>query len=84
MKFEEAAESVKNLKKRPTDNELLELYGYYKQATIGDCNTDRPGLLDPKGRYKWDQWNKLKGMTNEEASKKYIEIVEKLLEKYRD
>lgn len=25
--------------KRPSDEELLELYGLYKQATVGDNNT---------------------------------------------
>lgn len=37
--FEEAVDQVKNLKETPSDNDLLELYGYYKQATVGDVNT---------------------------------------------
>ena len=37
--FEEAAEAVKNLPKKPTDDELLELYALFKQATVGDVNT---------------------------------------------
>lgn len=39
QKFNEAAEKVKNLKTRPNDEELKELYGLYKQATVGDINT---------------------------------------------
>lgn len=39
QRFDEAAERVKTLTKRPTDMELLELYGLFKQATIGDNNT---------------------------------------------
>jgi len=39
QKFNEAAVSVKNLTKRPSDNDLLELYALYKQATVGDNNT---------------------------------------------
>lgn len=39
FQFEKAAEDVKNLKSTPSDNDLLELYGLYKQATVGDCNT---------------------------------------------
>lgn len=38
QQFEEAAELVKKLKTRPTDQELLEIYGLYKQGTEGDCN----------------------------------------------
>ncbi|GAO48404.1 hypothetical protein G7K_2577-t1 [Saitoella complicata NRRL Y-17804] len=59
--FTKAAEEVKNLSKKPTDDELLCLYGLFKQATIGDNNTDKPGMFDLKGKYKWEAWNKLKG-----------------------
>uniref|UniRef100_A0A915CY46 ACB domain-containing protein n=1 Tax=Ditylenchus dipsaci TaxID=166011 RepID=A0A915CY46_9BILA len=48
--FEEAAEQVKKLKKTPSNDELLELYALYKQATVGDNNTDKPGMLDMKGK----------------------------------
>ena len=30
---------MKNLKSKPTDAELLDLYGLYKQASVGDVNT---------------------------------------------
>ena len=43
--FLDAAEKMKNLKAKPTDDELLALYGLYKQATVGDINTTRPGML---------------------------------------
>lgn len=36
--FETAAANVKKLKSKPTDDELKELYGLYKQATVGDIN----------------------------------------------
>ena len=39
---------MKNLKSRPSDDELLNLYGLYKQATVGDVTGDAPGLLDVK------------------------------------
>lgn len=41
QKFNKAAEDVKKLKAKPTDEELLELYALYKQATVGDCNTSK-------------------------------------------
>lgn len=37
--FEKIAEDVKKVKTRPTDQELLDLYGLYKQAVVGDINT---------------------------------------------
>lgn len=37
--FETAAEEVKQLSKSPSNDKLLELYGLYKQATVGDNTT---------------------------------------------
>jgi len=80
--FTKAAEEAKNLATKPTDEELLYLYKYYKQVTVGDCNTSRPGgmsgMLDFQGKAKWDAWDSLKGTSKEEAEQKYIEKVEKL------
>ncbi|KAF6011035.1 hypothetical protein HII12_002628 [Brettanomyces bruxellensis] len=73
---------LSNWKQRPTDDELLELYGLFKQATVGDNTTERPGVFDFKGKYKWDAWKKLEGLSQEEAEKKYVEFADKLIEKY--
>ena len=81
--FEKAAEEIKTLTQRPTNEELLDLYGLYKQATVGDCNTERPGMFDMKGKAKWDKWNELKGMSQEEARRKYVELANGLLAKYK-
>ncbi|KAM9287360.1 acyl-CoA-binding protein [Morus bassanus] len=80
--FQKAAEEVKQLKSQPTDQEMLDVYSHYKQATVGDVNTDRPGMLDFKGKAKWDSWNALKGMSKEDAMKAYIAKVEELKGKY--
>ena len=80
--FEKAAEDVKKLTQRPSNEELLELYGLYKQATVGDCNTDRPGMFDPKGRAKWDKWNEAKGTSQDDAKTKYVEIATAVINKY--
>lgn len=80
--FNKAAADVKNLTVRPTNEELLELYGWFKQATVGNCDTDRPGMFDLKGKAKWDVWNSLSGTSTEVAEKKYIEIANGLIAKY--
>lgn len=81
-RFNKAAEDVKNLKTRPTDQELLELYALYKQAIIGDCNISRPGMMDLKGKAKWDAWNEKKGMSQNDAKEAYIKFANELMEKY--
>lgn len=39
QQFNAAAEKVKSLTKRPTDQELLELYALFKQGSFGDNTT---------------------------------------------
>lgn len=80
--FNDAAAAVKLFTKRPTDQELLDLYGYYKQVIVGDVNTERPGMLYLKEKAKWDNWESRKGMSKEDAEKEYIELVEKLKSSY--
>ncbi|XP_011364383.2 acyl-CoA-binding protein isoform X2 [Pteropus medius] len=80
--FDKAAEEVKILKTKPSDEEMLFIYSHYKQATVGDINTERPGMLDFKGKAKWDAWNELKGTSKEGAVKAYINKVEELKKKY--
>ncbi|XP_030555013.1 acyl-CoA-binding protein [Drosophila novamexicana] len=79
QEFNQAAEDVKNLNSTPADSDLLELYGLFKQANVGDCNTDKPGFLDFKGKSKWEAWNKLKGMSNADARTAYIAKVKSLI-----
>lgn len=82
QQFEAAAEQVKNLKTRPTDLELLEIYALYKQATVGDCNTPKPGLFDLKGKAKWEHWNTKKGLSKEAAVQQYIAKAQELVDTY--
>merc|ERR1711862_633327 len=80
--FDTAAEEVKKLTKKPTDEEMLEVYALFKQGTVGDINTERPGMLDFKGKAKWDAWEKKKGMSQDDAKTAYIAQVNKLKETY--
>uniref|UniRef100_A0A8B9HCC2 ACB domain-containing protein n=1 Tax=Astyanax mexicanus TaxID=7994 RepID=A0A8B9HCC2_ASTMX len=50
---------------------MLKFYSYYKQATLGPCNIPRPGFWDPVGKAKWDAWNELGDMSQEEAMGAY-------------
>ncbi|KAM7105334.1 acyl-CoA-binding protein-like [Molossus nigricans] len=80
--FDKAAEDVKHLKTKPADDEMLFIYSRYKQATAGDVNTERPGMLDLKGKAKWDALNELKGTSKEDAIKAYINKGKELNKKY--
>jgi acyl-CoA-binding protein len=77
-KFEDAQKRVNALKTRPSNGELLELYGLYKQATVGDADGKRPGMLDLKGRAKFDAWDGRKGTSKDKAMEAYVALVDRL------
>ncbi|GJJ72691.1 hypothetical protein EMPS_05049 [Entomortierella parvispora] len=79
--FTAAAAKVKTLAKSPDNDTLLELYALYKTATEGELDVvknARPGMFDPKGRAKWDAYSAKKGLSQADAEKQYIALVEKL------
>lgn len=76
--FEAATIDAKSLAKRPDNDAMLELYALYKQASSGDVSGSRPSGFDFVGGAKYDAWEKLKGVTNDDAMKRYIAKVESL------
>lgn len=79
--FEKAASDVNNLTKKPDNDSLLKLYALYKQGSEGDINIAPPAnMFDFKAKFKYDAWNALKGMSNDDAMKAYVDLVNKLIE----
>jgi diazepam-binding inhibitor (GABA receptor modulating acyl-CoA-binding protein) len=76
--FEASQAKVKTLASTPSNEYLLELYALYKQATAGDVDGKRPGMMDFKGRAKYDAWSERKGISKDDAMTKYVALVEKL------
>ncbi|XP_048410465.1 acyl-CoA-binding domain-containing protein 5A isoform X2 [Stegostoma tigrinum] len=83
-RFEAAVSVIQSLPKngsfQPSNELMLKFYSYYKQATLGPCNTTRPGFWDLIGKYKWDAWNSLGDMSKEEAMIAYVEEMKKIVE----
>ncbi len=61
-----------------TNEDKLQFYGMFKQATAGPNNTKAPSRRKIVERYKWDSWKKLGSISKEEAMKKYVEKLSKL------
>jgi len=80
--FAAAQTRVKTLARTPDTSELLELYALYKQGSSGDVQGSRPGMLDFKGRAKYDAWATKKGIAKDAAQRAYVELVGKLATKY--
>lgn len=80
--FQTAVSASQGLTRRPSNEELLELYALYKQSTEGDVSGDRPGGFDFKAIAKYDAWAEKKGLTKDQAMESYIALVSRLKEQY--
>jgi diazepam-binding inhibitor (GABA receptor modulator, acyl-CoA-binding protein) len=80
--LEEAVARTQQFTTRPSNEELLRLYGLYKQATEGDNEEERPGGFDFKAAAKYNAWLLLKGKSKEDARQAYIDLVSQLSANY--
>ncbi|KAG9124761.1 hypothetical protein FRC07_010303 [Ceratobasidium sp. 392] len=80
--FNRAVEIVQSLPKtgpiQTGYEEKLAMYSLYKQATLGNVKTARPGMWDMLGRAKWDEWAKHKDLDKREAQWMYVETLKKV------
>ncbi len=77
--FEAAVSNSKSLSQKPDNDVLLKLYSLYKQATEGDLTTEAPANpFDFVAKAKYAAWEKLKGITKENAMQEYIDLVTSL------
>ncbi|RLT94547.1 acyl-CoA-binding protein [Ketobacter sp.] len=74
QQFQDAVDFVQSGKGdfKPDNNLKLEFYALFKQATEGDVKGKKPGLTDFVGRAKYGAWEKLKGMSSDQAMETYI------------
>ena len=81
-KFVLATDWVSKNNMTATNDEKLMCYGYYKQATEGDNNSDKPWAFQLEKNAKWTVWEANKGISLEEAKKLYITKIIELRAKY--
>ncbi|KAK1057352.1 acyl-CoA-binding protein (ACBP)/diazepam binding inhibitor (DBI)/endozepine (EP) [Friedmanniomyces endolithicus] len=84
--FKKAVADSRKLEAKPTDTELLELYGLFKQGTQDPPfdQTKAPGMFEIKEKAKRGAWEKLvkDGVTPADAQKKYVALVMSLKAKH--
>ena len=81
MSFEEAtarmsSDDIKDQVGALSNDDKLDFYALFKQGTVGDVNTERPGMLDMKGKAKWDAWKAKEGMSQDDAKAAYVAKVQ--------
>jgi diazepam-binding inhibitor (GABA receptor modulator, acyl-CoA-binding protein) len=80
--LEEAFDLTKKFTTKPSQSELLSLYGLYKQASLGDNNEEQPGGFDFVAAAKHNAWKSHYGKSKNEAEEEYVSLVNQLSEKY--
>lgn len=80
--FQYYSRAVKLVINRPPNEDLLVLYGLYKQSTIGDCNIDEPGFFEFTAKSKWNSWNNYKGTNQQKSMNLYIQKAKIIIDNY--
>lgn len=81
QEFQKSVKKVNEMKSsnyHPGNDALLFLYARFKQASIGDNHTQKPGIFEMKERKKWEAWTEVKGMTKDQAMHDYIGYVKQM------
>lgn len=58
---------------------MLQFYAYYKQATKGNNYEDPSGSIELRNAFKLNAWFQLNHLTETEAKREYINLVNKHL-----
>lgn len=74
IEFEKAFEKASGMTEKLPQDVMLEFYAYYKQATSGDNFTFNANF-GVRNAFKFNAWMQLKGISPEDAKKKYIDLV---------
>ncbi|WPG99430.1 Hypothetical protein R9X50_00224400 [Acrodontium crateriforme] len=84
--FTKAVEDSRKLKAKPSDDELLKLYGLFKQGTQDPPFEESkvPGTFEFKEKAKRAAWQKIvdEGVTPADAQARYVSLVNELKEKH--
>jgi len=74
--FTLAYNMLQKIKQAPDKKESYDLYGLYQQAVVGPAPSSESE--DPY----WIAWNKYKNLNTYDSEVKFIELVNKLIDKY--
>lgn len=81
-RFNAAVAYVSSLPKdgdvKPSLDERLKMYSYYKQVMVGKCSEHggaQPWAVQLENRSKWDAWNALGDMSTQDAMQGYIDLL---------
>ncbi|WP_299109343.1 acyl-CoA-binding protein [uncultured Tenacibaculum sp.] len=78
--FNEAYEKASNTNEKLPPDVMLKLYAYYKQAVKGDhFSFNAHSEANLRSAFKFNAWMQLKGMSEDEAKREYINLVNTII-----
>lgn len=77
--FDEAYEIASGTDKKLPPDIMLQFYAYYKQATKGNNYEQPSGNVELRNAFKLHAWFQLNHLSEDEAKKEYINLVNKYL-----
>ncbi len=78
-RFDEAYELASKTSEKLPPDVMLQFYAYYKQATKGNNYEQPSGSVELRNAFKLNAWFQLSLLTEDEAKKEYIKLVNKYL-----
>ena len=76
--FDKAVDAALKLPKKPSQENMLKLYGLYKRVTVGLPPSTEPSLLNFKENAKWKSWDSMKRYSRKRAESMYVDLVNSL------
>ena len=78
-----AVTTSSTLTQKPSDEELLHMYGMFKYVKEGNATGSAPNFLwNAAGNYKWHEWKKYDDRNVDEVREEYIAYIDTLVVKY--
>lgn len=82
-RYATAVTTSKTLNQKPSNDELLRMYGMFKYVKEGNAIGNAPNMLwNAAGNYKWHEWQKYDNRDPNEVREEYIAYVNSLVAKY--
>lgn len=83
--FDEASKYLSGASKiKLSNDQKLQFYALFKQATVGPCDKPKPGLLEMVERAKWNAWHSLGKMGKDLAIAEYVKLLDTIAPQWRN
>lgn len=77
--FQTALAQSQQISGEVDNDKKLKMYALFKQGTIGPCTGEKPSMFNSAEKAKWQAWQSLGEMKQDEAKKEYINLINDLL-----